>query len=125
MIPVKGYLGQEVGVLGLGRTGLTAARALVSGGALPVLWDDGAEARARAEAEGFVLRDLTRAGAVEGLAAVITSPGIAHLYPAPHPVLGRGLCRRRASGQRYRAFLSLLWRRAIGTGSMSCPRLWP
>ena len=50
MIPVQGYQGQKVAVLGLGRSGLTTARALVAGGAEVLLWDDSAEARAKAEA---------------------------------------------------------------------------
>ena len=91
MIPVKGYTGQKVAVLGLGRSGLATAAALQAGGAEPLLWDDSPEARAKAEAEGHALADLTRNGALEGVAALITSPGIAHLYPAPHPVIARAL----------------------------------
>jgi UDP-N-acetylmuramoylalanine--D-glutamate ligase len=87
MIPVSGYDGQRVGVLGLGRSGLTAARALAAGGAEPLVWDDGAEARAAAAAQGLTVADLTRQDAVAGLAALIVSPGISHLYPAPHPVI--------------------------------------
>ena len=91
MIPVKGHGGVRVGVLGLGRSGLSTARALAAGGAVPVLWDDSPEARARAEAEGHACTDLTRAGAVEGLGLLVTSPGIPHLYPRPHPVIARAL----------------------------------
>ncbi len=91
MIPVKGHAGHRVGVLGLGRSGLSAARALTAGGADPVLWDDSPEGRARAETEGHTCTDLTRAGVVEGLALLVTSPGIPHLYPRPHPVIARAL----------------------------------
>jgi UDP-N-acetylmuramoylalanine--D-glutamate ligase len=91
MIPVKGYTGQKVAVLGLGRSGLATAAALRAGGAEPLLWDDSPEARAKAEAEGFTLADLTRNSALDGVAALITSPGIPHLYPAPHPVIARAL----------------------------------
>ncbi len=87
MIPVVGYAGQRVVVLGLGRTGLTAARALAAGGAVPECWDDGAEARERAEALGFDCADPARPGALDGAAALIASPGIPHLYPAPHPAI--------------------------------------
>ena len=87
MIPVRGHEGQRVAVLGLGRSGLSAARALRAGGAEPVVWDDGAEARAKAETEGFDPVDLNRAGALEGCAALIVSPGIPHLYPKPNPVI--------------------------------------
>lgn len=91
MIPIQGYENQRVAVLGLGRTGLTAAAALKAGGAEVVGWDDMAKARESAEAEGVVLSDLSRDRALEGLAALIVSPGIPHLYPAPHPVIDRAL----------------------------------
>jgi UDP-N-acetylmuramoylalanine--D-glutamate ligase len=91
MIPVLGYRDARVGVLGLGRSGLAAARALAAGGAVPVVWDDDAGARARAGALGFVIEDLGRDRVLEGLAALIVSPGIPHLYPAPHPAIARAL----------------------------------
>ena len=87
MIPVKGYEGKRVAVLGLGRSGLATARALVEGGATPLCWDDNPEARARAEAEGFTCQDLAKQGAFADVAALIVSPGIPHLYPAPNPVI--------------------------------------
>ncbi len=87
MIPVRGYDGRRVAVLGLGRSGLAAARALQAGGAEVVVWDDGAEGRERAAAEGLALQDLRKARAFDGVAALIVSPGIPHLYPAPHPVI--------------------------------------
>ncbi|MFN4192303.1 MAG: UDP-N-acetylmuramoyl-L-alanine--D-glutamate ligase [Tabrizicola sp.] len=91
MIPVKGYKGQKVAVLGLGRSGLATAAALRAGGAEPLMWDDSPEARARAEAEGFALTDLTRNAALEGVACLVTSPGIPHLYPVPNPIIARAL----------------------------------
>ncbi|MCC5975166.1 MAG: UDP-N-acetylmuramoyl-L-alanine--D-glutamate ligase [Rubellimicrobium sp.] len=87
MIAVQGHAGKRVAVLGLGRTGRATVRALLSGGAEVVAWDDSAEARAAAEAEGLALRDLTRQGALADVALLVTSPGIPHLYPAPHPVI--------------------------------------
>ena len=91
MIPVTGYKGQKVAVLGLGRSGTATARALIAGGAEPLLWDDSPEARSKAEAEGFTCTDLTRQSALDGVATLITSPGIPHLYPAPHKVIARAL----------------------------------
>ncbi|MBL9055520.1 MAG: UDP-N-acetylmuramoyl-L-alanine--D-glutamate ligase [Rhodobacteraceae bacterium] len=91
MIPVQGYSGQKVAVLGLGRSGLATARALQAGGAVPLLWDDSPEARAKAEAEGFTCTDLTRNAAFEGVACLVTSPGIPHLYPHPNKVIARAL----------------------------------
>jgi len=91
MIPVHVFAGHRVGVLGLGRSGLAAARALNAGGARPCVWDDGAEGRARAEADGFELRDLTDEAAMRDLACLVVSPGIAHLYPRPHPAIRAAL----------------------------------
>ncbi len=91
MIPVKGFSGQKVAVLGLGRSGLTTARALRAGGAEPVCWDDNPAARETAEAEGFTCTDLRKHGAFEGIASLIVSPGIPHLYPAPNPAVAAAL----------------------------------
>lgn len=87
MIAVQGVDGRVVAVLGLGRSGLSAARALRAGGATPVCWDDNPAAREAAGAEGFALRDLTGAGAFDDVASLIVSPGIPHLYPEPNPVI--------------------------------------
>ncbi|MEL7176782.1 MAG: UDP-N-acetylmuramoyl-L-alanine--D-glutamate ligase [Pseudomonadota bacterium] len=87
MIPVQGYDGLRVAVLGLGRSGLAAAHALRAGGAEPLLWDDSAPAREKAEGEGFTLHDLRKQGAFEDIAALIISPGIPHLYPEPNRVI--------------------------------------
>ncbi len=54
MIPVTGYQGQKVAVLGLGRSGLATAAALAAGGATPLLWDDSPEARQKAERRATV-----------------------------------------------------------------------
>jgi UDP-N-acetylmuramoylalanine--D-glutamate ligase len=89
MIPVRGYTGKDVAVLGLGRSGLATAKALEAGGARALCWDDSPEARERAEGEGLTLHDLTRRDAFEHLTALITSPGIPHLYPTPNPHLAR------------------------------------
>ena len=91
MIPVQGLAGASVAVLGLGRSGLSAARALAAGGATPVCWDDNPDSRAKAEGEGFVCRPLTRASDFDGIARLIVSPGIPHLYPAPNSVVAAAL----------------------------------
>ncbi|MBW7921944.1 MAG: UDP-N-acetylmuramoyl-L-alanine--D-glutamate ligase [Rubellimicrobium sp.] len=93
MIPVRGVQGLKVGVLGWGRSGRSAALALRAGGAGVLVWDDRDSARAQAEGEGFATADLTRDRAWEGLALLVTSPGIAHLYPAPHPAIAQALRR--------------------------------
>ena len=87
MIPVQGLTGAKVAILGLGRSGLSAARALAAGGAVPICWDDNPAARAAAQAEGFDCVDLGKAGVFDNIARLIVSPGIPHLYPAPNPVI--------------------------------------
>ncbi|TVQ57291.1 MAG: UDP-N-acetylmuramoyl-L-alanine--D-glutamate ligase [Rhodobacteraceae bacterium] len=87
MIAVRGYEGRRVGVLGLGRSGLATARALAAAGATPVCWDDGAAARDAAAAEGFAVEDLTREKPWADTPALIVSPGVPHLHPAPHPAI--------------------------------------
>jgi UDP-N-acetylmuramoylalanine--D-glutamate ligase len=89
MIPVRGHEGKRVGVLGLGRSGLASARALAAGGATPVCWDDGEAARARAEAEGFAVEDLSKPRQWDGIGLLVVSPGAPHLHPAPHPAILR------------------------------------
>ncbi|SFC06738.1 UDP-N-acetylmuramoyl-L-alanine--D-glutamate ligase [Tropicimonas isoalkanivorans] len=91
MIPVRGVEGQTVLILGLGRSGLTAARAVAAGGGTPLCWDDGAAGRQRAEEEGFTLHDPTRPGALDAVSLLVTSPGIPHLYPAPHKAIAAAL----------------------------------
>jgi len=87
MIPVQGYSGATVAVLGLGRSGLSAARALRAGGAEVVAWDDNEKARDAATSEGFTIRELAKSGGFDGVAALIVSPGIPHLYPEPNKVV--------------------------------------
>ncbi len=91
MIPVRGFEGANVAVLGLGRSGLATARALRAGGAEAICWDDNPAAREAAEAEGFTCRDLHKSGAFDEIAALVTSPGIPHLYPKTNPVIRAAL----------------------------------
>ena len=88
MIPVPGFEGRRIAVFGLGRSGITAARALKAGGALPVLWDDSVSSRMQAEAEGFDVEDLTVAD-WSGFAALVLSPGAPLTHPEPHWTVGK------------------------------------
>lgn len=88
MIPVPGFEGRRVAVFGLGRSGLTAARALKAGGARPVLWDDSVSSRMQAGAEGFDVEDLTAAD-WSGFAALVLSPGAPLTHPKPHWTVGK------------------------------------
>ncbi|HEU0222948.1 MAG TPA: UDP-N-acetylmuramoyl-L-alanine--D-glutamate ligase, partial [Paracoccaceae bacterium] len=122
MIPVRGYQGRRVGLLGLGRSGLAAASALRAGGAEPVCWDDAEAPRAKAAEEGFAVADLGRPQAWEGVAALIVSPGIPHLYPAPHPVVAmaqaQGAVIDNDVGLFFRSFATEAWQ-----GLLQPPRI--
>lgn len=83
MIPVKGFEGKRVAVFGLGRTGLTAARALLAGGASVALWDEKTDAREAALAEGFEVMDLNSADWSQ-FDALMQSPGVPLTHPEPH-----------------------------------------
>jgi UDP-N-acetylmuramoylalanine--D-glutamate ligase len=83
VIPVRGFEGETVAVFGLGRTGLTAARALVAGGAKVALWDDNETARDAAAAEGLPIVDLTTADWSQ-FGALMLSPGAPLTHPIPH-----------------------------------------
>ncbi len=83
MIPVRGFEGKRVAVFGLGRTGLTAARALRAGGAEVVLWDEKEASRQAAAAEGFPLEDLQTAD-WSRFSALMLSPGVPLTHPEPH-----------------------------------------
>ena len=113
MIRVRGYAGHKVAVLGLGRSGRPAIAALAAGGAEVVAWDDGEAAREAAAAEGIALADLTRAQAWEGVKALIVSPGIPHLYPAPHPAVAAawdaGVAVDNDIGLFFRSFATPAW----------------
>ena len=113
MIPVRGYDGHKVAVLGLGRSGLPAVAALRAGGAEVVAWDDGVAARESAAAAGVAIVDLGRGGALDGVKALIVSPGIPHLYPAPHPAVAAaweaGVAVDNDIGLFFRSFATPAW----------------
>jgi len=83
MIPVRGFTGKRLAVFGLARTGLTAARALVKGGAEVACWDEKPAAQDAARAEGLPVVDLATAD-WSGFDALLLSPGVPLTHPAPH-----------------------------------------
>ncbi|HLJ63141.1 MAG TPA: UDP-N-acetylmuramoyl-L-alanine--D-glutamate ligase [Stellaceae bacterium] len=82
MIETSTFKNQTVAVLGLARSGLAAAKALLAGGARVLAWDDAAQKRNEAAAAGIPIADLTRLD-VGGIKALILSPGI----PPTHAVV--------------------------------------
>ncbi len=85
MIDLFYFNGLPVAVLGLGVSGLAAAKALQRAGAEVSAWDDNPDKRARAEADGVPIVDLATCDWTQHTSLVI-SPGIPHDRPEPHPV---------------------------------------
>ena len=75
-------------ILGLGRTGMSTARFLVSRNIPFYVWDDNLAQRENAQAEKFSLKNpLDSDFSWEKITGIIVSPGIPHDHPAPHPVI--------------------------------------
>ncbi len=85
MIDLSFLSGLTIAVLGLGKSGMSAARALHAGGADVWAWDDSEDRRSAARAAGIPLGDLCTCNWREP-ASLVLSPGIPHTHPAPHPV---------------------------------------
>ena len=87
MINLKNLRSKKIGVLGLGKTGLSVVRAVEQAGALVTCWDDVKEKRGNLEVEGVNVKDLNNKKLLRELDLLIVSPGIAHLYPKPHAIV--------------------------------------
>src|ERR1700688_2855180 len=74
--------------MGLGRSGMASATALLASGAEVWAWDDSGERRAEAEAARVPLVDLYKQD-FKAAATMVWSPGIPHTYPKPHPIAER------------------------------------
>lgn len=88
MIDVFPFSGIPVAVLGLGKSGLVAARALRESGADVRAWDDSEDKRTAAATEGIPVVDL-RSADWSDIPSLVISPGIPHSFPKPHPVAAR------------------------------------
>ncbi|MGH1421358.1 MAG: UDP-N-acetylmuramoyl-L-alanine--D-glutamate ligase [Hyphomonas sp.] len=86
MIPISEYAGKDVAVFGLGRTGMSAAKALKAGGARVHAWDDNEETRIKAEREGIELSDINKRD-WQTFAALVLSPGVPYRFPKPHRIV--------------------------------------
>jgi len=78
------FADRRYAVVGLGRAGLAAMRALTDMGATVIGWDDAPFARDTALREDFLVQDPT--ADIGDFTALILSPGIAHLLPVPHRI---------------------------------------
>jgi UDP-N-acetylmuramoylalanine--D-glutamate ligase len=109
MFPATLFAAQRYAVVGLGKNGLPAARALRAMGADVTAWDDKETARTAAAAEGIAVREPD----VTGLTALVLSPGIPHRLPQPHPLAARAL----AAGVPILSDAELLYRAVRACGS--------
>jgi len=89
VIPLTTRSNQTVAVLGLGASGLAAARALAAGGARVAAWDDNEDARRRARDAEVPLSRLTGRDWA-GTDALVLAPGIP-LTHKTHPVVSAAL----------------------------------
>ncbi len=80
MIRIPHEPGRPVAVLGLGKSGLVAARALAASGSEVWAWDDDAMKRKALSTTDLYKCDWSRPS------ALVLSPGIPQRYPAPHPI---------------------------------------
>ena len=86
MIDVSYMHDLTVAVMGLGRSGLAAAKALIAGGAEVWAWDDAPDRRDAVAAEDIPLVDLASCDWQEPV-ALILSPGVPLHHPKPHPAV--------------------------------------
>ena len=98
---------QRFAVVGLGRNGTAAAKALAALGAYVAVWDDTPEARATA-----TLPLCDPAQGLSGFDALVLSPGIPHTLPTPHAAATAA----RAAGIPILSDAELLFRATRATG---------
>jgi UDP-N-acetylmuramoylalanine--D-glutamate ligase len=83
---VKTLGGKPAAVFGLGRSGLSAVKALRAAGTEVLAWDDTPAAREKDAAEGAEIAELTQE-VLKGCGCLVLSPGVPLHYPVPHPVV--------------------------------------
>lgn len=86
MIVPGGFANQDIAVFGLARTGMSAARALIAGGARVFAWDDSPEVRATGVGLGARVLPI-ESWPWQRLSALVLSPGVPLTHPAPHTVV--------------------------------------
>ena len=86
MIAARSFSGKTVAVFGLARTGLASVRALKTGGAHVIAWDDNNSARDAGYESGAEITPW-REWAWDSIAALILSPGVPLTHPRPHEVV--------------------------------------
>lgn len=84
--PAFCFSGRSVAIYGLGRSGLSVARAIKLGGGQAYVWDEQEEARDKARALGFQVENLAQIS-WGSFSALILSPGVPLTHPQPHWVV--------------------------------------
>ncbi len=87
-LDLSAFRGQDLAVLGLGVSGLSAATALQQAGARVQPWDDSPDRRDSAAAQGLHPTDLNDAD-FTAISTLVLSPGIPHGHPHSHPIIDR------------------------------------
>ena len=87
MIKLQGSSNENFVVLGLGRSGMTSARALNASGANVFCWDDDPEKRSLASSQGLKVTGSVSDFDWESIDRLIISPGVPHHFPSPHPIV--------------------------------------
>ena len=87
MINSHNLRNKKVGILGLGKTGLSVIKAMEQAGALLTCWDDEKEKRVSLGGSNVTVKNLNNKNLLRKLDLLVVSPGIPHLYPKPHPVV--------------------------------------
>ncbi len=80
MVPTPQYAGERVVVMGLGKSGLSAAASLRAGGAKVEVWDDKETSLAEGTAKGFTAFNND----IKGARILVWSPGVPHSFPTAH-----------------------------------------
>ena len=104
MITPTSFRNKTVAVLGLGRSGLSTAKALLRAKANVLAWDDKEAVRLEATAQGIPLTDLHSVD-WKAIDSFVLSPGIPHPFPAPHPIVSQA----KAAGIYPISDIEILW----------------
>lgn len=88
MIPLDTYRDDAILVVGLGKSGLSAAQALTAGGARVSVWDDNQSKRKDAEAAGLSVANAETID-LTSVNTVVWSPGVPHTHPHPHALANK------------------------------------
>jgi UDP-N-acetylmuramoylalanine--D-glutamate ligase len=83
MLHANTFAGRRVAVFGLARSGISCAKALETGGAQVLAWDDSEPSVEKARGEGVAVTNLHTVD-FKSLQALVLSPGVPLTHPEPH-----------------------------------------